>query len=139
MGLLIDLFENHIWRGVEISGISVAIDSLLAFGNNNRGGGLLVDLLLMSHYHLRGFLRKGIWECLAKGKGSLSIYSIDLNANTNVVGFYATKSKMLPIDHAKNTRKRMPIRSRALVWYRPKTFERENKNPYLNKAENTYE
>ena len=54
-------------------------------------------------------------------------------------GFSATDNWTLPINHAKNTKKKTPIRLGALVQRRPKTLRRENKYPCLSKTENTCE
>jgi len=81
----------------------------------------------------------GIFKVVfGEGEGTLSVNSRALNKSTNVVGIFTIDDWMLLIDLAKNTEeRRIPFWSGAPAWCQSKTLERENKYPYLKKAENT--
>jgi len=76
---------------------------LFAFGGGGWDSGLWGGLLLRGHCHLQGFFSKGVWKYLAKGEGTLSVYSRYRNEST--ILWWITSLKKFPhkqmSEHAK--------------------------------------
>ena len=68
-----------------------------------------MGLLVRSHYRFLGFCGEIFGVVFGEKEGTLSVNSRALNKAPMWWGFSVTDSWTLPIDPAKNTRKRTPI------------------------------